>query len=284
VSPVIVPERWERPGRPGEDAPAAVQDTYRQTGFQLGDDLRLLHEGMNLQLRIVRDSHPARFRTYPLAAGLMFWSRAFLAISDAATALTRGSYGSVAPLARCACECIAAAHQAHTEEQAAFQDWLAGSMAPDDAYRATAITIGQFMAGSTLVAEEDLGAVYRAASEFGRPHFGVSAVLTAPESNQQKLAVTFADQSFHLGWAQLTLGWLLTLCDAQLRLARVPAAPYNVTDEAAAAVAAWSAQVHRLLERADRCRVEEVMDGLHRRWLIHNFRRQAGAAPRRLLL
>jgi hypothetical protein len=263
VSPVIVPERWVKPGRPGDDAPPSVQDAYRQTGFQLGADLRLLDEGMNLQLRLVHDSHPSKYRTYPLAAGLMLWSRAFLAIADAATAVTRGSYGSVAPLARMACECIAAAHQAH---------------------KATDITIGQFMAGSTLVSEADLGAVYRAASELARPHFGVSAALVAPESNQQKLAVTFADQSFHFGWAQLTLGWLLRLCDAQLRLAQTAGTPYNVTDEAAAAIAAWSEGAGRLLEQSDRCRIDELLDGLTRRWLIVNFRRQAGGAPRRLLL
>ena len=284
VSPVVVPERWDLPGKPPEDALPTIQDAYRQTQFQLGGDLRLLREGMNLQLGVVRDSYPSKFRTYPLAAGLMLWSRAFLALSDAATAVTRASYGGVAPLARMACECLAAAHQAHTEEQVTFQEWLAGALRPDDRHRATDITIGQFMAGSTLVSEADLGAVYRAASEFARPHFGISVALVAPESNQQKLAVTFADQTFHFGWAQLTLGWLLTLCDAQLRLALVDGAPYNVTDDRRAAIAAWSGSVRRPLDAPDRCRIEELMVGLNRRWLIHNFRRQAGGAPKRLLL
>src|SRR5215211_89601 len=156
VSPVVAPERWDLPGKPPEDALPSIQDAFRQTQFQLGADLRALREGMNLQLRLVRDSHPSKFRTHPLAAGLMLWSRAFLAMSDAATAIVFGSYGSVAPLARMACECIAAA------------------MKPDEQYKATDITIGQFMAGSTIVSEEDLGAVYRAASELARPHFGVS--------------------------------------------------------------------------------------------------------------
>src|SRR5215208_3972508 len=284
VSPVVAPERWDLPGKPPEDALPSIQDAFRQTQFQLGADLRALREGMNLQLGVVRDSHPSKFRTHPLAAGLLLWSRAFLAVSDAATAVTRASYGAAAPLARMACECLAAAHQAHTEEQAAFQEWLAGALRPDERHRATDVTIGQFMAGSTLVSEADLGAVYRAASEFARPHFGVSVALVAPESNQQKLAVTFADQTFHVGWAQLTLGWLLTLCDAQLRLAQTSGAPYNVTDELRADAAVWSANARRLLDAPDRCRIEEVMDGLTRRWLIHNFRRQSGGAPRRLLL
>lgn len=284
VSPVIAPERWVRPGKPGDDAPASVQDAFRQMGFQLGGDLRLLDEGMNLQLRLVQDSHPSKYRTHPLAAGLLLWSRAFLAVSDAAMAVTRASYGSVAPLVRMACECIAAAHQAHTEEQGAFLAWLGGALQPDEHHKATDITIGQFMAGSTLVTEQDLGAVYRAASELARPHFGVSVALVAPESNQQKLAVTFADQAFHFGWAQLTLGWLLRLCDAQLRLAQVAGAPYCVTEDAAAMIGTWSENTGRLLDQPDRCRIDEVMDGNTRRWLIVNFRRQAGGAPRRLLL
>lgn len=284
VSPVIAAERWDLPAKPGEDAPSSVQDAYRQTGFQLGGDLRLLREGMNLHLRVVQDSHPSKFRTHPLAAGLMLWSRAFLAISDAATAAVRASYGSVAPLARLACECIAAAHQAHTEEQAAFREWLAGALVPNEQHRATEVPIGQFMAGSTLVSEADLGAVYRAVSEFARPHFGIALALVAPESNGQKLAVTFADQAFHFGWAQLTLGWLLRLCDVQLRLARVAGAPYNVTDEITESVARWSLSVHALLDQPDRCRIDELAEGLGRRWLIQNFRRQAGGAPRRLLL
>jgi hypothetical protein len=280
----VAPERWDLPGRPPEDALPTIQDAYRQTQFQLGGDLRLLHEGMNLQLRVVRDSYPSKFRTYPLAAGLLPWSRAFLALSDAATAVTRASYGSAAPLARMACECLAAAHQAHTEEQPAFQEWLAGALRPDERHHATDITIGQFMAGSTLVSEVNLGAVYRAASEFARPHFGISVAVVASESNQQRLAVTFADQTFHFGWAQLTLGWLLTLCDVQFRLARVDGAPYHITDELRAAATGWSARARRLLDAPDRCRIEEVMDGLTRRWLIHNFRRQSGGAPKRLLL
>jgi len=284
VSPVIARERWVKPGKPGDDAPPSVQDAYRQTGFQLGTDLRLLDQGMNLQLRLVHDSHPSKYRTHSLAAGLMLWSRAFLAVSDAATAIIHGSYGSVAPLARMACECLAAAHQAHTEEQAAFREWLAGAMTPDEQHKATDITIGQFMAGSTIVSEQDLGAVYRATSELARPHFGVSAAIVAAESNREKLAVTFADQTFHFGWAQITLGWLLTLCDVQLRLARTPGAPYNLTDDLTAAVAAWSGRVLALLDQPDRCRIEEMVDGHNRRWLIHNFRRQAGGAPKRLML
>jgi len=155
---------------------------------------------------------------------------------------------------------------------------------PEEQHKATALPVGQFMAGSTIVAESDLAAVYRAVSEFSRSHFGVAALFTAPESNQEKIAVTFADQSFHFAWAQLTLGWLLTLCDVQLRLAQSPGAPYRLTDETVTVVHAWSNAVHTLLHQPDRCRIEEIMDGMDRRRLLHNVRRQSGGAPRRLLL
>jgi hypothetical protein len=284
VSPVIVPERWERPPKPGDNELPSVQDAFRQTGFQLGADLRLLQEGMNLQLGVVQDSHPSKFRTHSLAAGLMLWSRAFLALSDAATAATRGSYGSAAPLLRFACECLAAAHQAHTEEQATFMEWLGEALRPSEEHKAIEVTLGPFFAGSTIAAEADLGAVYRAASELSRPHFGVALAVSAPESNQQKLAVAFADQTFHLGWAQIALGWVLRLCDVQLRLAQAEGAPYALTEERTAAIAAWHNAVVAVLDSPDRCRIEEVMDGMNRRWLVANFRRQAGGAPKRLLL
>jgi hypothetical protein len=284
VSPPVFPERWDRPGKPADDALPTIQDAFRQTGFQLGGDLRLLHEGMNLQLQVVQASSASKYRTHALAAGLLLWSRAFLAVSDAAAAVTRASYGSVPPLARMACECLAAAHQAHTDELPAFSAWLADALAPDEAVKAIDIGIGQFMAGSTIAAEADLGAVFRAASEFARPHFGVALTLGAPESNRTRVAVTFADQTFHFGYAQLTLGWLLTLCDVALRLARVASAPYHVPEDTAAAIDRWSAAVAALLAQPDRCRVEQVGAGMDRRWLLHNVRRQSGGAPRRLLL
>jgi hypothetical protein len=281
---VLAPERWERPSKPGENELPSVQDAFRQTGFQLGADLRLLHEGMNLQLGVVQDSYPSKFRTHALAAGLMLWSRAFLAMSDAAAAVTHGSYGSAAPLVRFACECLAAAHQAHTEEQPAFLEWLGGALRPSEEHKAMEVTLGPFFAGSTIAAEADLGAVYRAASELARPHFGVALAVSAPESNQQKLAVAFADQTFHLGWAQLALGWLLRICDVQLRLAQAPGAPYALTEERAAAIARWHDAAVALLDAPDRCRIDETMDGMDRRWLIVNFRRQPGGAPKRLML
>lgn len=284
VAPVIVAERWQRPGRPPEEALPAVQDAYRQTGFQLGGDLRLVDEGMNQYLNVVRDSSGSATRSHPLAAALLHGSRAFLALADAVTATVYASYSSVPSLVRQACEGIAASHQAHTEEQQTYQDWLAGALTPNDTWKATEVTLGAFFAGSTLAAEPDLGSVYRAASEFARPHFGVALTLVAPESNGQRVAVTFGDRAFHYGWAQIQLGWTLQLLAAQFRLAQTPGAPYVINEERVASSAAWAEQVQRLLSQPDRCRIEGEADDGGRRWLISGFRRQAGGAPRRLLL
>lgn len=284
IAPVIAPESWELPGRP-EGASAAVQDAYRQTSFQLGGDLRLLHEGMNLQLRIVHDSHPSRYRSHALAAALMPWSRAFLAVSDAALLITRGSYPSCPALVRAACEYVAASAQLGRAELPAFLEWLGTALGPDEAHKAINIGMGQFFAGSTIAADPRLGVIYRAASEMARPHLGAGLLMTAPESNQQRLAVTFADQGFHFGWAQLLLGWLLALCRSQLRLVTDEGdAVFNVTDEVRSVVGDWSGRVDATLDDAARCALEPIDDAGGPRWLVHNFRRQAGGAPRRFLL
>src|SRR5712692_4673226 len=93
VAPVLFPERWDPPAKQ-EGALLGISDAFRQTQFQLGPDLRLLAEGMNLQLQVVKDSSPSRYRTLPLAVMVMYWSRAFLATSETAHALSRGSYSS----------------------------------------------------------------------------------------------------------------------------------------------------------------------------------------------
>jgi hypothetical protein len=284
VSPVIAPEAWDLPGRP-EGAAAAVQDAYRQTTFQLGADLRLLHTGMNLQLRVVKDSHPSRFRTYALAASLMPWSRAFLALSDAATLVTRGSYAGCPALVRTACECIAASAQLRAEELPRFMEWLAGALRPQEEHKAVDVGMGQFFAGSTIAADRRLSLVYRAASELARPHLGAGLLLVAPESNATRLAVTFADQSFHFGWAQLVLGWLLALCEVQLRLVTTGGADvYHVTEEVRAATADFARRVDETLAHPARCAMEPVETAGGTRWLVHNVRRQSAGAPRKLLL
>ncbi len=283
ISPVIYTERWELPGRP-DSSPASALDAFRQTEFQLKSDLRLLHEGMNLQLRVVADSYPSKFRTLPAAALQLFWSRVFHYLSDAALLLTRGSYPGVPPLVRTACECFSAATQASGDELWEFEQFLARSLRPHEALHATDVGRGSYHAGGTLASVEALGLIYRTSTELARPHFGATLIEVAPESNLQKLAVTFGDQAFHFGWAQLELGWLIGLCAVVLRHVAEREELLGTNEETRAAIGEYIERAERALIAPDRCRIEEVEEELERRMLVVNFRRQSGGAPRKLLL
>jgi hypothetical protein len=282
VAPVVFPRRWELPGRP--TAPPEAVDAYRQTEFALRTDLQLLETGMNLQLKIVEETYPAPHRTLPAAAYQLYWSRAFHALSDAAALVVRGSYVSVPALARTACECLAAAVQLGGGEHEMFLDFLHGALRPDERFHAINIGRGSYLAGGTLAAVERLGYVYRIASELSRPGMGATLLAAAPESNRQRLAVLFGDQAFHLGWAQLTLGWLLALCAVALDLATADGTPLHCSAETRAAIAGYQREIDAALADPQRCAVQEVESDGERRLLVVNFRRQTGGAPQKLLL
>src|SRR6266516_3732281 len=108
VAPVLFPERWDPPAKPPDRALPGIIDAFRQTQFQLGGDLRLLADGMNLQLRVIGDSSHSRYRTLPLAVMVMYWSRAFLAFSEAAQATCHGAYAVCPVLVRAACVAVSA--------------------------------------------------------------------------------------------------------------------------------------------------------------------------------
>lgn len=284
VSAVPFPERYVLPGKPDASAGQASQDAYRQTSFLLRDDLRLFEEGMNLQLRIVRDASHSSFRTHRYAALIGLWSRTFLALADGCLLAMRGSYASSAPLARAACECVAAQRQLHGAELALFLDWLATHFRPNAPHRAFEFGLGRYFAGETLATDERLRRVYRAASELGRPNFGATALAVGPESNNLRLALTFGDTAFHFGWAELTLGWLLALCERQLAVAVQASDVFPIHEDTHQAYFDLAHRVEAALSEPERCAVEEIVDGGHRRLLVHNFRRAPSGAPKRVLL
>jgi hypothetical protein len=282
VAPVAYPKEWSLPERPS--APPQAVDAFRQTEFGLRSDLRLLQAGMNLQLRVVADSYPAAHRTQRAAAFQMYWSRVFHALSDAALLITRGSYVSVPALVRTACECFAAATQLGGEEHEMYVSFLGHALKPEAEQHAIEVGRGSYLAGGTLSAIPQLGAVFRASSELARPNMGATLIEVAPESNQQRIAVLFADRAFHHGWAQLELGWLLTLCGVVLNAVSDDASPVHLTDETRAAIDAYRSEIEHALADPQRCRIEEIEQHGERRFLVHNFRRQSGGAPHRLLL
>jgi len=282
VSRIPFPNSYELPGKPEKPGPA--QDAFRQTGFVLGKDLALFEEGMNLQLKIVQDSSHSSFRKHPYAAIMGLWSRTFSSLADACVLVTRGSYQSCAPLARSACEFVAAQQGLYTGEMELFIEWLAGHFTPNGEHKAFEFGLGRYMAGGVLADDAKLRAIYRPASELGRPSFGATTLFIGPESNNQRLALTFADASFHVGWAELTLGWLVALCERQLAFAVHAKGTFAIHDDTHAAYQEFARRVEMALSQSDRCFVEEIEEGQYKRYLAHNVRRAAGSAPKKILL
>ncbi len=273
VAPFTFPARYEPPLGPSEAAP-------REARFLLGEDLALFDQAMNLELRIVQGSRAGRYRTLALAALLGLWSRSFSYRADACSLLVRGRYVSCLPLLRAACDCIGGQRGLAGGDQLEFEGWLA-SMSQSREHAALEIGLGRYRAGSKLAADDRLGALYRVLTDLSMPHFGSTVLQVAPESDLQQVRVGFADSSFHLGWAQLLLGWLLELAMAQLETAIAAGDTFGVSPEVRGQLTGLSSEVQTTLAKPDRCRVEELPDG---RYLFLNFRRQPGGAPQRLLL
>lgn len=284
VSAIALPPEYRLPGKPDDHAGATVQDTYRQTQFVLGADLRLFAEGMGLQLGILDDSSHSRYRTHAYAAVVGTWSRAYSALADACLLVTRGSYASAPNLVRSACELIAAEYQVQHDEMGEFIGWMLGHLKPDEEHKAFDVGLGHYFAGTTLAADQQLRTVYRAASDLGRPNFGATLLEVGPESNNLRLAYAFADASFHAGWAEIELGWLLRCAERQLAVAAHMRDVFNITDEAHAAVVTYAARVQQTLGNPGRARIEEVEPDGFKRWLVHNFRRQPSGAPKKYLV
>ena len=108
-------------------------------------------------------------------------------------------------------------------------------------------------------------------------------MLVAPESNRQRIALHWGDQSFHFGWAQLLFGWQIAVQDRQLRFAigrDLFAVDAGVREE----YHALHRRASTMLESADRCRSEWVEQEGRARLLLHQFRRQPSGAPKQILL
>jgi hypothetical protein len=130
-----------------------------------------------------------------------------------------------------------------------------------------------------------LGSVFRPSGDLARVHFGATLLQVGPESNNTRLAIAFADTSFHLAWAELVLGWLVALATRQVRVIVDSAdAIFPVSDEVRASYEDLQRRVNATLARDDRCTLSEVQDGNDRRYLISNFRRASSGAPKKILL
>jgi hypothetical protein len=278
-----VPDGWRMPGKPA-DLDADAEDAWRQTGFLLGEDLRLLGEDLELQAALAKTGYTPAARTMIMAGFASLWSRAFLSASDAAVLVRRGGYQGGVALIRQAIEFVGAQmNLAH--ELDAWRRWTHEAYGRDDATRATEIGVGHYFGGEAIASDEHLRVIYRAASDFSRPNFGPTALFAAADGNHERYPLVFADQAFHLGWSQLLHGWLLRLGLVQLHTALHLPQQFPAPAELRQRIAAHADAVERLLSAPDRCRLEEVADADgRRRHLVVEFRRRPADAPKRLLL
>ncbi len=270
------PERYSLPPRPAP-ASSAVHDAHRQTNFLLSDDLFLFERVMNVQLQIVAAN--AKLRTAQAAGLFTMWSRAFGCLADACALAVQASYSSAAPLLRTALDCIAVQRSLITDGFAEYEEWYAGAVSQAKERAGVEYDIGRFRAASALAADERLGMLYRLLSDLALPHFGASTLIVAPDTNHQRITAGFADNAFHLGWAELLTGWLKELAAAQVQTVLetdvFSLKPVLRGDaEAALRDVAASAGGKR------RCYVET--EGDH--FVFHNFRRTATGQPRRIIL
>jgi len=282
VSGIKGPDAWTPPSRPPESAGEAVQDAYRQTRFVLGEDMDLLHDLMDLQLALLKDFYQTR--NHDAAAIIGLWSRAYTYISDAALLASRGSYASVLPLVRAACECIAATEGLRAGEMAMHHEWLSNTLTPNERFKAFEFQLGRYFAQEVVANDPVLRDVYRPAADLGRPAFGATLLQAGPESNNVRVALSFADASFHLGWAEITLGWLIALALRQIQVLIDADTIFPVSDERRQRFQSLQKQVSASVSRSDRCRIETVDDRGDLRYLVHNFRRSTSASPRKILL
>lgn len=283
VSPITVPE--DPPTLPAPDAsqPRVVRDAFREFGFACGMESRWIEQSLTLQREIVRASTPSRYRNHRYAAALLLWSRIDAVALELWRMVAWANYAPAPALMRAGLELLGAEQAIVGSEFEEFEDYLRGFAQHDAEQAAIEWGMGQYMAGQQLAMAPELSAIYRAASELARPHFGASLLLSAPESNRQRVLVHWGDRSFHLGWAQLLSGWLMVLLGRQSRFA-VGRGLFAVEAGDRDRFQALARESETLLARTDRCRSSWTTREGRQRLLVSGFRRQPSGAPQRILL
>lgn len=139
-----------------------------------------------------------------------------------------------------------------------------------------------FRAAEVLAAHEILGPIYRAAMDLSMPHFGSTLLLAGSESDPSRVLMTFGDRDFHLGLAEVVLGWLLMLSVAELEAALEHDGTFAIPDRAA--IEAFASEARKAAGDPDWCRLEETEVDSQKRYLVQNWRRKPGSAVKRVLL
>ena len=283
ISPITFPSETPALAKPRDDEPQVRRDAFRETSFALPLDLRWLNDAFTLQRKIVEQSYGSSFRNRRYASALLFWSRVYSAGLEARTLTARASYSAALPLLRAMMEWLGAEQAVVGDEQVEFEDWLRGAWSNNQEHHSTEIGMGQYMAGQQIAMAPETADAYRAVSELSRSHFGASALLSADGSHDKRFLVNWSDEAFHLGWAQLLIGWQIVVQDRQCRFA-VGSGLFGVESEDRQEYQRLHRQTQSLLEDARRCRATWIIDSGRQRLLIDNYRRQPSGAPKRILL
>lgn len=283
VSGMRVPENWALHKKP-DGLSDSADDAWRQTGFFLSEHLDRLETGLDLQVRTASSGYTPSARTMAMAAFASLWSRALLSSADAVALVQRGAYQSAVALIRQTIEHVAA-QATLLDEPTSFSNWASQAYSQDGTLRAEVIGLGHFFGGDVIAQDDQLRSIYRAAGDLGRPNFGPTALFVANEAGPHKYPLIFADEAFHLGWAQLLLDWLLQIESRQLNLVLNTHELFPAPHELSAELASFVSGIEVFLLDRDRCRLEEHTDREGRRHhLITNFRRRPTDMPRRILL
>ncbi|MCK9519424.1 MAG: hypothetical protein M0R74_10455 [Dehalococcoidia bacterium] len=278
--PRIIPQVSLAP-KPPLAAPGA--DAYRQTGFVLGKDLDLIVRGLEIEGQVAEASSGAKFRTQRMVSALGLWSRSWLCRLEALHAVQGGNYAAALPLIRSAADYQAAEVYLLRSDAAEWNEWLEqGGIGNVHELHAAEFRLHSFRAAEVLAAHPDLGALYRAATDLSLPHFGSTLLLAAAESSPDRVLMTFGDRDFHLGLAELALGWLALLSAVQLESVLESGTVFALPD--GADPGSFIADARTLITAPGRCGVEPVEHEGMSRYLVQNWRRQPGAAPKRIVL
>jgi hypothetical protein len=262
---------------------AGSADAYRQTGFVLGKDVDLVLRGLELEGVIANASTGAKLRTQKMVAALGLWSRAWLTRLEALHAVEWGNYVAAVALVRAGADHQAAALYVLHTDGSEWEEWLAqGGVALAPGEHATEYRLHAFRAAEILAAHDILGPIYRTSMDLSLSHFGSTLLLAGNESDPQRIAMTFGDRDFHVGLAELNLGWLLMLSVAQLEAALEFEGVFAIPDRAG--IQRFCQEARAAVAAKDRCRVDVIEREGQKRYLVQNWRRAPGAAAKRILL
>ena len=278
----VLKEQWKLPGKP-TDLSTDAADSWRQTNFNFAEEIKLIENGLNLEARFSASAYTLSARNMDMAGFTTLWGRSFLTCSDITTLIRRGGYQSAMPLIRQAVELIGA-QEGLTNEIDMWRRWTHEAFNQESDSRAIEQKLGHYFSGESIASDTDLRIIYKAASDFGRPNFGPSALFVANGANRIRYPLVFADQAFHIGWAELIFGWLMILNRKQLHLSMHLPNFFPIDEGFKQEVIEHIQIIEEYLSDDQKCKIEEYEDKNGRpRHLMINFRRQLSDQRARLL-